>query len=314
MCKQFKLFLIGCIISTTGLSLSACGDGADRPATANDAGSLDEFFGLGDPAAQQAQFEKQQRKTEEAIATCMRAEGFEYTPAVQQATFSRSPQPKRGEEVAHKRKYGYNFAASMAQSSKPREPNENPNTLRLSKMTEGERNAYQKALYGFDVTKPQTEPSAMPDGCQNKAFGDQNELWKPLQPKFKALQRKTEADPDLVKLNASFASCMKKAGYPVSSDSDIYEKLLGPRQQEIFSSSFGSSPETTVSGSQLSIPTIPQGKIDEFMKYELQVANADADCRPQKDVDKIRELRAKYERGFIEENKVLLEKLKASQG
>jgi hypothetical protein len=61
-------------------------------------------------------------------------------------------------------------------------------------------------------------------------------------------------------------------------------------------------------------PTIAPAKIDEFKTFELKVANADADCRPQKDVNKMFELTQKYEKAFIDENKALLEKLKASQG
>jgi hypothetical protein len=309
--RRMNHLLIGCLSSIATLSLVACGGNTEPVAT--EANSLDDFFGAGNPAAQQAQFEKQQRKAEETIAACMRAQGFEYTPSVQYSSFTIPPQPKKGEEVAHKRKHGYNFAASMSQGINQAQPTKDPNQERLSKMSEGERNAYQKALYGFDITNLQTEPSDMPDGCQNKAWSGTSDLWKPLQPKLEALERKTDADPKIGKLNAAFVSCMKKAGYAINKENDIYEKLLSPRQQEIFKDSFGSLPETSVATAQLAAPTIPQEKIDELQKYELLVANADADCRPQKDVDEIRNLRAKYEKAFIEENKVLLDQLKAAQ-
>jgi hypothetical protein len=316
MYRRIKQVLIGCLITTSGLGLSACGSGGNESATASEPGSLDEFFNTGDAAAQRALFDKQQRKAEEKIAACMRAEGFEYTPVVgQQTNFSNFPQPKRGEEVAFLRKNGYNVAAGMSQNfAAPPAAAENPNEKRLAKMTEGERNAYQKALFGYDATKPQADPQVQPKGCANNLFAEQNDLWKPLEPKLEAIRRQTEADPDLVRLNAGFVSCMNKAGYNISAENEIYMKLLSERQNKVYAESFSSSTETSVAGAQPSVQTIPPAKIAEFKKYELQVANADADCRPQKDVDEIRAIRAKYEKAFIDENKVALEKVKAAQG
>jgi hypothetical protein len=313
MHSHLNKIVVGSLLSLASLGLAACGDAAD-PVAAEEASSLEDYFGYGDPAAQQAQLERRQRAAEASIVECMRAQGFEYTPFIQQGTFSLPPQPKRGEEVAYKRKYGYNFTSFLTASTPQTQSNENPNDKRVAAMSEAERNAYQKALYGFDVTKAQADPSVIPDGCQNKAWSSETDLWTPLIPKFEALQRKTDADPKIAKLNASFVSCMRKAGHSINKESDIYEKLLSPRQQKLFNDTFSSSPETSVASSQASVPTIPQAKIDEFQKYELLVANADADCRPQKEVDQIRVIRATYEKAFIDENKASLDKLKVSQG
>jgi hypothetical protein len=307
------LYVLTVAAATT---LSGCGAGSKAPAAKVE--SLQDYFGGTDQAAQQARFERQQRMAEEIIGKCMRAQGFEYTAYVQTQNFQIPAQAKRGEEVAFKRKHGYSFAENMAQQGnfQPQVDN-NPNNKRVEKMSEGERNAYQKALYGVDPTKPPAEgQNIQPSGCQGDAYKGQGDAWKPLESKFVALGKKTEADPDIAKLNAKFTSCMKKAGYAISKEQDIYEKILGPKQQKIYESTYSQAPVTPASSSAIPplSPTIPVAKIDEFKTFEMKVANADADCRPQKDVNKMMELTQKYEKAFIEENKVLLEKLKASQG
>jgi hypothetical protein len=313
-------FLIPVYLVTTAAvaTLSGCGAGSKAPVAKVE--SLQDYFGGTDQAAQQARFERQQRVAEEIIAKCMRAQGFEYTAYVQSQNFQIPAQAKRGEEVAFKRKHGYSFAENMAQQGnfQPQVDN-NPNNKRVEKMSEGERNAYQKALYGVDPSKPPVDgQNFQPSGCQSEAYKGQGDAWKPLESKFVALGKKTEADPDIAKLNAKFTSCMKKAGYAISKEQDIYEKILNPKQQKIYESIYSQAPTTDAgsasSGPPPAPPTIPPAKIDEFKTFEMKVANADVDCRPQKDVNKMFEFTQKYEKAFIDENKVLLEKLKASQG
>jgi hypothetical protein len=308
---RFSQRLRSCLYAGLACCLLA-GCASSQPA-ANKVESLEDFFG-GSQANQQARFERQQRVAEDKIAKCMRAEGFAYTPYVQTSNFRIPPQPKRGEEVAFKRKNGYGFANSMGTTNQTT-ANENPNDKATQKMSETERNAYQKALYGFDVNQPPANGQAPPTtGCANKAYANQQNAFKPLESKFEALRRKTEADPAIAKLNTKFVGCMKKAGFDIAKEGDVYEKILGPKQQTIYEETFNPPGNTKAGSPPPTPPTIPQKKIDEFKTFELQVANADADCRPQTDINKLRDLNAAYEKAFIEENRTLLDKVKAAQG
>jgi hypothetical protein len=311
------------LICTSASVLGACGGESSRNSAeggSDSTESLQDYFGGSDPAAQQAAFERQQQVIEQKIAKCMRAEGFEYSPSPSRLPVQSFDLPKRGEEVAYKRKRGYGVADSMNQStSMQSQADDNPNNKRVAKMSEAERNAYQQALDGFDRAQAAGNiQSSEPKGCQGAAYKDLAEAYKPLESKFSQLQKRIETDTKIVALNAKFFSCMKKAGHPINKEQDIYEKLLFPKQQKIYESLSSAQPLTTDSRATNAeaspSPTIAPAKLKELKDYELQVANADADCRPQKDVDAVFEATKSYEAAFIQENKVLLEQLKAAQG
>jgi hypothetical protein len=292
------------------LALASCGGGDKAPLLEGE--SLQDYLGGTDTAAQQARFVRQLRIDEEKIAKCMRAQGFEYTAYVQPFNFKTTPQAKRGEEVAFKRKNGYGLADSMVEgtNSQPTVDN-NPNTKRRQKLSESEQAAYQKALNGIDPTKPDQA-----GGCWGEVYGARGAVMKPLDAKIIALQKETETDPEILKLKAKFVSCMKKAGYAIAKEQDISEKILSEKQNKIYEdANKNASPPDTSASSGLSSPsTISPAKINELRTFELKVANADADCRPQKDVNRMFELTQKYEKAFIDDNKALLEKLKSSNG
>lgn len=89
--------------------------------------------------------------------------------------------------------------------------------------------------------------------------------------------------------------------------------ILGPEQNKVFSL----APEldtSTVTRAVVAAPTIPAAKIDAFGVSELKLANADADCMSQNEVDLIRQVRAEYDKAFIAENRILLIKLRQVEG
>ncbi len=297
--------------------LAACGGGDAKESASgadNSDGSLLDYFGGSDPATQQARFQRQQQIAEQKIAKCMRAEGFQYSVYVPKNSFPIVEQPKRGGEVAFKRKRGYGFATNMNPFVSAQE-DVNPNNKMLEKMTETEQNAYSKALYG--PSTPGEPQSSTPTGCQAAAYQDQADAYKPLESKFTELQKRIEADKQLVALNAKFVSCMKKVGYPINKEQDLYEKLLNPKYMKIMESMSAGQPqgaEAAVSDAgPPPVPTLPAAKVQEMKEFELKVANADADCRPQRDVDVAFEITQRYEATFIQENKVLLDQLKLAQ-
>ena len=99
---------------------------------------------------------------------------------------------------------------------------------------------------------------------------------------------------------------MRKHGFAVSKDQDIFTKLLEPERSKLFSALFGASRGPGVDPSKFVPPTIAPAKIDAFRAFELKIANADADCRPQPDIDALVAIRVEYEQPFIEEKRALL--------
>jgi hypothetical protein len=308
--------------------LSACGSSKPAAKTSSSGESLSDFFGGGGdtPADSQARMVAQLRKGQEKVAACMRKEGFVYKPFLGNFTPSSSfVGPKAGEEVAWKRKHGYGMADSMSQSSKPTAQSTDPNQDIRSKLSKADQAAYDKAFTGFDPSHPPTG-AVQPTGCIAEGFGGAGQVSQALQEqmssKFEALAKRVQADPRVVALNRKWSVCMKAHGYTVSSDRDIFEKILGPEQAKVFPSSGGPVDGVTgtiaiAAGSSgpgtFAPPTISAAKIEALRVVELKVANADADCRSQSDTNKLSVVQKDYEKAFINENRDLLQKLKATQ-
>ena len=305
-------------IATAVVVASGCGGQGSQTSQTKSSGSdpLTEFFGGGSPAEQQALANTQMRQSQEKIAACMRKQGFNYvtfTPAVGPI----GAQAKTGEEVAWKRKHGYGMADGFVQSQRA-QPQKDPNQAIREKLSRAEQTSYDKALSGFDTAHPpQNGATVQPSGCMADAYGlgaETQAASQQLGSKFQALEVRVNADRRVSVLNQKWATCMKQHGYNAAKERDIYEKVLWPRQQKLFESMSNTvSSAAPAQGAPFEIPTIPAAKLEEFRRFELTVANADADCRPQKDANTIRTIREEYERSFVNDNRALLTKLKQAQ-
>lgn len=198
------------LVGATALLLSACSSGtgsvADgEPETVES--PIAEFLGYDtfadfDSDEAQTRFEEQEREAQQAIATCMRNEGFEYTPVdySQFDTFSEL----EGEEWGSAEwieKYGYGISTqrfsqtavgpdligyddSVIQSY---DDTTDPNSEYVNSLTPEEQEAYYAALYGqqpepdidFDNMTEEEINQAYddfyenvyePTGCQNTAY------------------------------------------------------------------------------------------------------------------------------------------------
>ena len=169
---------------------------------------IDANFANADNRADQAQIE---RETQEKIAACMRAEGFEYTPTSTGSFQAFSTGDEEGLEWGTKAwvdKYGFgvstqlysqedvgpdlvghNFGSFLQEDTSKNDPNE----AYIQTLSEGDQQAYYAALYGND-SGPEYDPSLsdeenealideyfgpdyQPSGCAStaydEAFGDQ---------------------------------------------------------------------------------------------------------------------------------------------
>ena len=258
--------------------------------------SLDDYFRTNDQAAEKARFEHQRHLEEKKIEACMRDEGFRYVAYVQKDNWPTVEVPKRGEEVAFKRKHGYNYAENLERFiTLPLQTNADPNIAIAGEMIESTRKAYEKGL----------------DGCRNLASKDQNDAWKPLESKMANLEKRIAADATVAKLNSKFISCMNKAGISISKEDDIAYRL-GNKQQYLVSNL--QNPVQSVAYPSPNPETTPEKTVKDFRAYELEVANTDANCRTQTDIDKIYRIRLKYEKAFVGQNQELLQRYKTAGG
>jgi hypothetical protein len=284
------------------------------------AASLTDYFGGGGTRAeQQASALARVRKQQTKVVACMRAEGFQYVPFVQSdLRFFSNSAPKEGEEVAYKRKNGYDLANGMEQTTAiaNNEPKQelDPNNAIREKLPKAEQAAYDKALFGFGISDQNSTPQEA-KGCQQQGYGGKEveQANQVISSKYEALSKKVEAGPRIKAITATWVACMKQFGYTVSKQSDVYA-ILNPEQQKVFEPMSGAGAPPASDGSSQAQPTLPPAKLATFRKFELKVANADADCMSQKQANQMRAITAEYETAFIEENKAQLDVIKAANG
>lgn len=289
--------------------LSACGSGSNS--TAAQADPLTDFFGMSSPEKIAAAQTKAQKKT----AECMRTQGFTYVPYTPpQSQMFNGPKP--GEELDWKRKHGYGMSDSMANmGSQQVQANADPNQALQNKMSQADREVYQKALFG-GAPAPGEEDNFMPTGCMNAGYNggtskDMQAIQQEMQPKYDLLYKRIEADPRMVKVSLDWSICMRKKGHEgLKSERDVYEKVLIPLQNKIFSS--GPTPVQESPEGQVGPPKLDEKKLAELRKVEFALANDDADCSTN-NAKVQRAVVTEYQTKFLEQNRANLVKIKAAQ-
>ncbi|MCF3964185.1 hypothetical protein [Streptomyces fuscigenes] len=171
-----------------------------------------------------------------AVAGCMRKQGFPYTPTVAGITAPVSAVDGKDYALAKRfrEKYGFGVYAGAVYPDDPKAPmsrasqaDETPNADYAATLTPAQRDAYEKALGG--VRKPSApggRGGQEPGGCLGKAIrqveGPPESAARQRAEQEDAL-RKDQADgqylngdPQLVSLAQSYAACLRKQGIPVT--------------------------------------------------------------------------------------------------
>jgi hypothetical protein len=162
-----------------------------------------------------------QRRFEELVVTCMKKEGFEYTP--EGLNVPADAIDSSANREAFVKKYGYGVSTLVPQRAKGAK---SPNEAYVAKLSKADRRAYNIALTGLDPDKPNPASSTGPDtkSCfgkvQTQLFGDIAKLTA-FSGKIEDLQKRINADPKVVKAVREWSACMKKAGF-------TYAKEDGP--------------------------------------------------------------------------------------
>ncbi|WP_152360691.1 hypothetical protein [Microlunatus speluncae] len=278
------------------------------------------------PPVDQAKQKADQQKIEEAVARCMKEQGFEYTP--QQPMDWPEPPKIDLTDRGWVEKYGYGIST---RDEEPMPQQEDPNGDRIKKMTKKQQDAYFKALHGDGGGMATTRggggggvPIGGGDaGCYGKAqqevFPDAKpvdfEEFKDLFDAMAKLDQQVESDPRVAPLITEWAGCLAGAGHggfskikePEDSIQKKWADLNGWKFMNDSDGGSGSVVQAQPAGPDRNPPD-PQ-KVAKLRADEIKLALADTDCR--KDYTKTAtDVRTELEQRFIDENKAQLERFR----
>ncbi len=280
---------------------------------------------------QQAEFAQREREAQDEIRRCMAAEGFEYEPMDQGEGFFFSEEEDLSPEE-RVLKYGYGMSTYFGEEQEFFEEEaafQDPNQDYVESLSDAERDAYFRALYGespeFDETLSEEELEALfedfvPTGCQSEAYddiygGDESQaFYETFGDQMEAMWERIQADPRIVAERDAWVACMAEAGYAFSSQEDVYQELES-RMEPIWNSQVHPAENMTeeqieaLSEDELDAlfgqgPDVDEELLAEVREYELALAATDLACPGTTFLpsDAQFEVMAEYEQAFIDEN------------
>lgn len=251
-----------------------------------------------------------QGQAENLIRDCMKAEGFDYVPVdpvAQRAALVGRPGMSQEE---FEKQFGYGITTLYEQ--RLTQIGTGPNKEIRERLSDADRKAYDRALYGDDPTATFEVALDSGDltrlgGCTRKAteqvFGGTAVL-QTLQTKLDELDEKIFADPRMVKAIDKWSQCMREAGYSGLSEPDEVDAVLEKKLEDIVG-----APEDRKALAPGEEPDYDRAALKALQAEEVAMVATDIACEKEHLEDVEEEVTAEYEREFREENADLLVKL-----
>ena len=241
--------------------LTSCGGGTDTQAGEEGSGDaaasspLAEYFGQdfgSDPEQAQAQAVEIERARQEAIAACMKREGFEYVPQdPAQFMVFESPDGLEYGSDEWTAKYGFGITTQrFPQSalgpdlvgyddSQMGPGSDDPNMKIQEALSPEEQAAYQEALYGdmsaFEIdptlseeeqNKAMEEMQFEPGGCEGESMNATDDLSQKVYTEFgdemDAMYERIQADPRIVEAEQKVKDCVAGKGLDYPGQEELY--------------------------------------------------------------------------------------------
>jgi hypothetical protein len=312
--RSAKTRLTPAIAALAGLALFGCGGGGDTNAKpVSRGGSVEDQLGLTQSGIQAAQ-----AKVETAIAACMKAQGFEYTPVDPTATRAALTGKSNLSDEEFQKQFGYGIATLYGRGTQQSDPNDR---IRAS-LSQADQVAYDMALSGG---KPQqtffvaadTGDFSQLGGCTKQAtdslFGG-TELLTTLQRKLDELDDSIVQDQRMVRASEQWTKCVRDRTGETYEDSEAIEVDVLKRLAAVV----GPLPEGEFAPGAFASAT-PAGPYDaaaleEVRRLEVEFSNADVACEEKYIVPVEDTVRAEKERAFREANAELLRTVKPLGG
>jgi hypothetical protein len=342
------------VLSGCATSGSATGDSAPSTSTSYFS-PLNEYLTPPESGAMPTTDEQWQAKEGEVqalVAACMTEQGFEYIPFVYPSGgmgMGMGMDEEFGQR-AWAEKYGYGMSTFDDQG--PADPVEvdDPNTALVAGMSDGEREAYFKALHGGqfagDMAAEQssaegssadgssTEGSSteqpgetavpIPEqdlGCWGAAqaevygqgFVGGGDEFQDMWDSMSQLWESTQSDERLVQVNADWAACMGEAGHPGFTLQQDAMQDVSTRWSEL--NGWPEPGEEMETATELTAePTRPPAEaVSKFQAEEIALAVADFDCQEKVGYQKLFEtVRIEAESQFVQDHRAELERYRDS--
>ena len=280
------------------LTLAACGGGE----SAADAASVDEELGLDEEGILE-----RQSQAENLVRDCMKAEGFEYVPVdpvAQQAELTGQQGMSKEEFEAQ---FGYGITTLYEE--KLAQTGSGPNQQIRAGLSETERAAYDRALYGDDPTA--TFAAALDSGdftglggclrvATDHVFGGAAAL-ETLQSELDEVDEKIFADGRMVKAIAKWSDCMRDAGFDDLSEPHEVDAVLEEKLAEIVG-----PPSERVAPAPGAEPPYDGDALETLQQEEVAMVKADLACEEEHLAEIEEKVAAGYEAEFREENAELI--------
>jgi hypothetical protein len=247
-------------------------------------------------------------KVENSIASCMKAEGFDYVPVdpvAQQAALTGKPNMSDAE---YEQQFGYGITTLYGRATAQTDPN----AAIRSGLGEADLAAYDRALSGgkpdqtfaFAVdTGDFTELGGCTKKATDKAFGG-TQLLQTLQRKLDELDDSIAADQRMVRAQEAWRTCVKDATGNEYEDAESIEDDIKQRFERIAGSVVPPG-EVAPSGTQ-----VDMAALRKLQQDELDLFHKDLTCE-QKNIDPVEaKVRQEKETRFKSDNAELLRKVK----
>lgn len=317
-------------VGASALALTACSGGEEGEKEPTERVSIMSL--LGAPSYDSADANAQQRAIEEAVAVCMREEGWEYIPVEYPGMDEGVVEYSEEDELERINREGMGvvYWTLHNDSDDPAYTDDfsewvDPNQEYVESLTEAEMTAYYESLYGTEEEQEALSTVEVDEetgeeytimtgagaGCQGDAYreiaGDDPTqdpaFWDAAQPFFDEMYERLEADPRVAESNKKWAACMKEAGYDYKDQGDFFDSTyteFDKRQQEVLGEDFYADP----------LEGMSQDEIDEFFANATP-EELDALYAPPTLTD---EQRAALEEILADEIEVALAQFECSKG
>jgi hypothetical protein len=289
------------VIGATALLVSGCattgepGDDEPKRVTINSI--------LGVPDYSEVDWQDQDKKIQEAVAACMREEGWEYIPVEQpDGAYNWTPE----DELENYKRQGFGivwYTLHRGEDTGENDPYKDwvdPNQEYVESLSESEQTAYYESLYGTQeeqmegqVTEidPETGEEYQVQygygpGCYGDAYkeiqGDDitqtPEYNEAMQEYWDELSQRYEADERIVDLNKEWASCMKGAGYNYATQDELWTDAyqdIQERHDEIVGEDVNQDPFEGWTEDEINdfFENTPQEEIDEFFNKPFDLTD-----------------------------------------
>jgi hypothetical protein len=300
------------VVACLGL-LAGCGSDPSANASSNGK-SFEEALGI-----DQASMQAREAKVQEAVRTCMKAEGFDYIPRDPSQSNMQVRFGGAGSSVKDRKTKGYGITTGFMGKGKPvSAQSDDPNQAIREALSEADKLAYDIALMGPDAAKEREAGGSGgmrvqrqvgstaeaggngPQGCMDKAQNEVPGGPEAIGPDLKDMLSRVESDPRIIGANRDWAACMAAAGYTDFEQPRDAEKYVMGKMDALM----GAEPQGNgVTKFAIGGDDIDQAKLADLRQEEITIAVADGKCQDKTGYVKIEDkVQHEAEQRFLDEH------------